>query len=60
MGQAQLLDGLARPAVVLGEGHPDEVDLVLVGVLADALDAGILIHKSGGNNTRWNGHHAYT
>lgn len=47
------------PLILRLQHHLNEVDVRLQAVLAELLNALILLHKTGGNDTRRDGHHAH-
>ena len=43
----------------MGQVDADKADVRFCAVFADALDAGILIHEAGGNDTCGDSHHTH-
>ena len=60
VGRVDLADGPAYPFIPLLHTDLDKVDIVLVALLTDALEAGVLLHKACRDDAGGDGHHADT
>ena len=59
-GQAQILDGGTYPGIPFLQLQLDKLDIVLLGIFAQTLKAGELVHEACGDNTGGDGYHTHT